>query len=763
MAENWESWLRGDSAGRERADERDGHRINEDVAALLGLPLALARRATEELPEEPSEMVKGETPPPEEEVPPTPEAEEEGEPALLEVPIEIETTESEIPSHLTTKEAPVEDPEVLPDSIYPQSLALPSLERVKAPVGTSKRAKALTLGSATAAIALGAYLFFTREATEDLILKGGEHSRGGDYSQALEYYHRAAEKDPEAFSALLGIADALERLGRKGEAVDAYYRCLQANPSDPQIHKRLAFLLLSMGSYDNALRSFHDSVNLNPSDGEVYSGLGSAYEAKGDFVQAVSAFRRAMDLDPDSKEYEESLKRAEGKLSSSVEEAERQERILLAEEEVGLGQAALEEGDLEGAREFFLKAAALRPGDPNALLGLGDVNKLSGNLEAAAGYYQVVLELHPDSLRAKIALEEVDSLMTVLLAEKTTREDDPSEEDGKKDFPPSEETGEGGGESQEERLPGGQQPEVKGSGETKAKEQISREGEAGKAPFKEVEGKGDTVAEKPGPKIPSDKPAEQELPAKGDEKPVPSPVLTGKGTVRKVTPLGFAPQRKVEPSPKASETGAPVQKAVSLTPRKPKVPVKQKGTVKSAPDGAVKSLEQFEKGNYSLAFSHLWDKMITSAENTHALAAGERRLYGGSPFAEGRWRDIVPVEKGPLGGGISSSVPLPALGAGVSSRGVKGILLEAVALNKAEETVYLNLYTSYILQRKGSGGLRAEEEEALCYSLLAHAWLKKGEKEKAIVCLNAAKRRAPRDLFDHLLPLEELFFDERGG
>ena len=713
MAENWESWLRGDNAKSEGASEK-APPLNEDVAALLGLPLALARRAKEELPEEARDI----TPPSEDETPLTLKARPEEEPALIEVPLEREAL------YVSAKEDPQEGPEVPPSSTLVDNSSLFSPEREKVPVGPSRTAKALTLGSAGAALVLGAYLYFVKETADELIAKAGADFQAGEYSQALEGFHKALKKDPAAFGALFGIADTLEKLGRKGEAVDGYYRCLQVNPSDPQIYKRLAFLLLSMGSYDNALRSFHESVNLNPSDGEVFFGLGNAYEAKEDFVQAVSAFRRAGDLEPGSEKYEEALKRSEEKLSTRVEEAEKQERIFLAEEAVSQGQAALERGDLEGARDFFLKAATVHPGDHGALVGLGDVNKLSGNLDAAAGYYEAALQLHPESFRAKASLAEVKGIM-----------------DG---------------------LSAGKKAEAEGNGTLKSEEEVSQEGKTESPPLKNDEPQGDILAEKPDPNENLDKSQEAPRPSKDGQKIIPRPELTGKGKVGKITPLGASLQREGKLSLKPTGADDPPKRRPPLPPPKTRASVKPPRADPPV-DGAIKSLEQFEKGNYSLAFSHLWDKMIATSDKTHGLSSAKPRLFGGSPFAEGRWRDIAPVKKGPLGEGIPSSVPLPTSRVAASSKGAKDILLEAVNLNLDDEALYLNLYLSFILQGKKSGEITVDKEEALCYSLLAHAWLKKGEKDKGLVYLNAAKKKAPRDFFDRLLPLEELFSDEKGG
>lgn len=538
-------------------------------------------------------------------------------------------------------------------------------ERRKAAAGRGKKFAAA--GFAAAVIAAGAWMLFGRENADDLLARGRELYGGGDYEGALNYYTRAAEKNPAMAEALLGVADALERLDRRGEAVDAYYRCLQAAPGDPLVHLKLGFLFLTMGSYENALRSFHESVNFNPADARAFSGMGRAYEAGGDYAQAVSAYRKALDLSP-SNEDRDALKRTEGELSRQNEEAEKRRRDILVRENVLRGRSALSLGDFEEAKNFLLKALDLTPGDHDALIAMGDLNRTSGDLAAAADYYRAALAFHPDSLRAASALAEVEK------------------------------TG----------------AQIQGA------KQVSEEV---------------TPAEKP-----------QALHT-GDEAP---------RADQHVQKNAVSPGIK----PKTAPPRAPaVTKRPSALPRPSAV--KKPPAVSAQGDVKHSARADSKKERKPPSFSRFWKEMLASSESPEKGKVAALPLKS-TPFSEGRWRDITPVSDGPLGRGIPIEIALPgAVKQPPGWAADKEALVEAIKINPGDRSVYLNLALSYLLQieneKKDGKTVNNEEEKAVYYSLLAHAWLKKGERDKAAIFMNAAKLRARGELLEKVIALERAF------
>jgi tetratricopeptide (TPR) repeat protein len=698
-----ENWLRGGPAPAEPSSS--GAPGGMDQAALLGLPVApLGSGRPDEVPPEAEARIPPPSVTPEEQEliisEDTEDTEEEKaeEPLLYDDPAGHESFV--IPSG---EEALLPPPDLILEEevIYrAPPKASPPVPRLfpdrKRPFMGARAKKFAAAGVVTAAaIAAGSWLLMGRESAGDLLVKGRELSVAGDYEEALEYYARAAEKDPAMTEALLGLADALERLDRKGEAVDAYYRCLQISRDDPAVHERLGFLFLSMSSYENALRSFHESIAGNPSDGRVFAGMGQAYEAREDYSQAVSAYKKALDLGPSSEENEAALKRAEEKLSAQNEEAERRQRDILAKENVLRGRSALDLGDYEDSRNSFLRALGFVPADHDALMGLGDLNRAGGNLEAAAEYYRAALLFHPDSPLASGALERVEKDLAALLPEE--------------DVPLTKE-------------------------EDEAKVAEIRQADAGS----------------PDPKLPAKAtPTAEEAPRKPD---APAPLVpSGRA---KVTSSVRPVQEGPKPSVKAKSPPRPA--AVSRPPRpRPASP----------PDTGM---DHLSRGNYPAAFSHFWSEMLTPAAERPSGGTVRSPSLKNAPFSEGRWRDITPVSEGPLGGNLPLAVTLPDSGT-ASSRWTreKAPLIEAIRINPEDRGAYLNVAMSYLLKKKEDEKkvghpASAEEEKAVWFSMLAHAWMKKGERDKAAIFLNAAKLRAGDEVLEQVLSLEKTFMGKRG-
>jgi tetratricopeptide (TPR) repeat protein len=70
-------------------------------------------------------------------------------------------------------------------------------------------------------------------------------------------------------------------------------------------------------------------------------------------------------------------------------------------------RAKLEDGDVEGARQGFLKALEQHPDDASALVDLGHLELLAGRREAAIGYFQQALEHDASNAEALRAVADV--------------------------------------------------------------------------------------------------------------------------------------------------------------------------------------------------------------------------------------------------------------------------------------------------------------------------------------------------------------------
>ena len=148
---------------------------------------------------------------------------------------------------------------------------------------------------------------------------GEEHLRREEPEEALQWYERAIEEDPQNPEAWSGRAKACYHLGQL-ERADRYFRRAQRY-LEPRLHERprrrgwwsdesgRSFLRLLhwralckfwMGLYDDAARLFRRILKLAPSDPlEVRFLLGETFFRMGDLDRAIREFEQA-DGDPDA-------------------------------------------------------------------------------------------------------------------------------------------------------------------------------------------------------------------------------------------------------------------------------------------------------------------------------------------------------------------------------------------------------------------------------------------------------------------------------
>jgi len=82
--------------------------------------------------------------------------------------------------------------------------------------------------------------------------------------QALQYYRKAIEIDPNYGRAYYNLAVALTDLNRPDEAIEAYRQAVRVRPTDALAHQNLAMLLGRRKRYKQAIEHFNAAVKYDP-------------------------------------------------------------------------------------------------------------------------------------------------------------------------------------------------------------------------------------------------------------------------------------------------------------------------------------------------------------------------------------------------------------------------------------------------------------------------------------------------------------------
>ena len=126
--------------------------------------------------------------------------------------------------------------------------------------------------------------------------------------EAIDYYHRAIELDPEfdlayaglaytyAIHILIGASDDVEGDLRRG--LEAANRALEIDQSNPFAHFAMGRISIFNGDHDKAIASFERAIALNPNYALAHFGLAHGLWHAGRPEEALPHFEDAMRLSP---------------------------------------------------------------------------------------------------------------------------------------------------------------------------------------------------------------------------------------------------------------------------------------------------------------------------------------------------------------------------------------------------------------------------------------------------------------------------------
>jgi len=123
-------------------------------------------------------------------------------------------------------------------------------------------------------------------------------ARSGRTVEAIAVFERVAARNPTDFEVRLWIARLQLRLGRTEEAEAGFRSVLLEHPSDVDARIGLGVALTRRDDWRGALAILHDAEKDAGSNAELFAALGRAYRRAGDDRRALEYYARAMALAP---------------------------------------------------------------------------------------------------------------------------------------------------------------------------------------------------------------------------------------------------------------------------------------------------------------------------------------------------------------------------------------------------------------------------------------------------------------------------------
>lgn len=278
-----------------------------------------------------------------------------------------------------------------------------------------------------------------RQTPQQLVDRGIAAEEAGLIADAIEYYRRAIDADPQfaparfnlgllhlagarhveaeaAFRATLGLnegfpeawvalADVLEEQGRDAEALEALNRAIAQRADYEGALMNASLLLQKMGRLEDARGSYRRVIALAPDSAAAHNNLGNVLHTLGRSAEAEVCFRRSLELAPDAAVAHSNLGNALRDLGrfAEAEASCRQALALdpqLPEAHNHLGNILQAVGRTSESEASLRRALALEPAYREAHNSLGNSLKDLGRLEEAEASFRRALALDPDDRAA---------------------------------------------------------------------------------------------------------------------------------------------------------------------------------------------------------------------------------------------------------------------------------------------------------------------------------------------------------------------------
>jgi tetratricopeptide (TPR) repeat protein/transglutaminase-like putative cysteine protease len=135
---------------------------------------------------------------------------------------------------------------------------------------------------------------------EELIESGNEALKSGKFDLALNFYQKAAEKEPQnkIINALIGEAHMQMRQFPQAEA--AFRKQIDRNKFDQFGYYNLGRVLWQERKLDDAAKAFQQQLDIDPLQKDAHAALGEIYYELNRFQDSANEFEKTVSLEPEN-------------------------------------------------------------------------------------------------------------------------------------------------------------------------------------------------------------------------------------------------------------------------------------------------------------------------------------------------------------------------------------------------------------------------------------------------------------------------------
>ena len=123
---------------------------------------------------------------------------------------------------------------------------------------------------------------------------GQAFNRHGKYDEAVKYYLKALQIDPNYADAYYELGVTLEAQGHPKEALKHYSEALRMNPDYAEVYNNIGVILSKQGKSKIAIDHFQKAIQIRPNYALAYYNLGIIFADHGRIMEAISNYKKAL-------------------------------------------------------------------------------------------------------------------------------------------------------------------------------------------------------------------------------------------------------------------------------------------------------------------------------------------------------------------------------------------------------------------------------------------------------------------------------------
>lgn len=138
----------------------------------------------------------------------------------------------------------------------------------------------------------------TNPEINELTSAGLSLMQQGKFQDALQYFSKILNIDPNDPIALGNKGAALTQLNRHEEALVFYNKALQIDPTNTNVLNNMAASLFQLGRIDESLQTLDKILEIEPNNVNVLILKGKVLSESKKYNDAFSVFRKVLEIDP---------------------------------------------------------------------------------------------------------------------------------------------------------------------------------------------------------------------------------------------------------------------------------------------------------------------------------------------------------------------------------------------------------------------------------------------------------------------------------